>query len=73
MIDRWIDAIIADWPLYLVATVVWVLSLLAVRVGFHAVAAECEAWRQARAANREAKAIEAGRRLYEQAARNRTD
>jgi hypothetical protein len=31
------------------------------------------AWQQARAENREAKAIEAGRKLYEQATRNRED
>ena len=30
-------------------------------------------WKTARAENQEAKAIEAGRKLYEQAARNRKD
>ena len=67
------DAIIADWPVYLVAAIVWTLFLLAVRVGIHTVAAEKAAWQLARAANREAKAIEAGRKLYEQATRNRED
>ena len=59
------DAIVADWPVCLVAAIVWTLFLLAVRVGIHTVAAEKKAWQQARAANREAKAIEAGRKLYE--------
>ena len=37
-----IDAIIVDWPVYLVAAILWTLCLLAVRIGVQAIAIQCK-------------------------------
>ena len=40
-----ITAIIIDWPVYLLAAVVWALCLLAVRLGWRIIAFERQNWR----------------------------
>ena len=40
-----ITAIIIDWPVYLLAAVVWALCLLAVRLGWRIIASERQNWR----------------------------
>ena len=60
---------IAAW---LCVAVVILIAGIALMVGYER-AENRAAWQQARAENREAKAIEAGRKLYEQATRNRED
>ena len=40
-----ITAIIIDWPVYLMAAVVWALCLLAVRLGWRIIASERQNWR----------------------------
>ena len=40
-----ITAIVADWPVYLMAVFVWALCLLAVRLGWRIIASERQNWR----------------------------
>ena len=40
-----ITAVIIDWPVYLLAAVVWALCLLAVRLGWRIIASERQNWR----------------------------
>ena len=40
-----ITAIVIDWPVYLLAAVVWALCLLAVRLGWRIIASERQNWR----------------------------
>jgi hypothetical protein len=56
----------------LCVAVVFLIAGIALMVGYER-AENKAAWQLACAANREVKAIEAGRKLYEQAARNRKD
>jgi uncharacterized protein (UPF0333 family) len=57
---------------WLCVAVVVLIAGIALMVGYER-AENKAAWKTARAENQEAKAIEAGRKLYEQAARNRED
>jgi len=68
-----LDIIMQNWLIALLCvSVVILIAGIAMMVGYER-AENRAAWQQARAENREAKAIEAGRKLYEQATRNRED
>ena len=68
-----LDLIMQNWLVALLCVAVVILIAgIALMVGYER-AENKAAWQLARSANREAKAIEAGRKLYEQATRNRED